>query len=179
MQQQRQQIERLVQDIDSSSFELNVQMIKLDTVQDAVARLMEHINEIQHKGWDKDRGMAYLAIGEIEQTVRLIDMAFLPFKKEMNETVKNLKMHSNELYDIVIKQADNNRLDINSLLGWNYFAMEGNIKTFIREFGREPENFEEVAQYITETSAKVVANHEARKQEELKKADARTSASEI
>ena len=66
-----------------------------------------------------------------------------------------------------------NKLDINSKEGWNAFAMEGNIKTFTKEFGREPESFEEVLTYINETVGKVMA-----KKGENKKADAPTSTNE-
>ncbi|MGE7954499.1 hypothetical protein [Lysinibacillus xylanilyticus] len=41
--------------------------------------------------------------------------------------------------------------------------MENNIKTFIKEFGREPESFVEVATYINDTVAKIVDNREANK----------------
>ncbi|MET4563516.1 hypothetical protein ABIA69_004736 [Lysinibacillus parviboronicapiens] len=58
------------------------------------------------------------------------------------------------------------KLDINSKEGWNAFAMEGNIKTFTKEFGREPDSFEEVLTYITETIARVVAADKASNQEE-------------
>lgn len=51
--------------------------------------------------------------------------------------------------------------------------MANNIKTFIIEFGREPDNFEEVLTYITETIARVVD-----KSVENNKADALTSTKE-
>lgn len=36
--------------------------------------------------------------------------------------------------------------------------MEGNIKTFTKEFGREPESFGEVLMYITKVTSGIVAN---------------------
>lgn len=41
--------------------------------------------------------------------------------------------------------------------------MEGNIKTFTKEFGREPESFEELLTYINETVAKAMAEKEENK----------------
>ncbi|MEK5080489.1 hypothetical protein MKX73_16395 [Solibacillus sp. FSL W7-1436] len=79
-------------------------MIQLDTIQDAIAKLMERIDEIKYKGWDQDGGMAFLSIGEIERTVRLIDMAFLPLKNEMKESVSELNKTSSMTFDIVMKE---------------------------------------------------------------------------
>lgn len=104
MQQPTEQIIGLVQEIEHNSFELNVQMKRLDTVQNAIAKLMERIDEIQHKGWDQDRGMAFLSIGEIEQTVRLIDMAFFPLRKEMSETISELDKNSSKTFDLVVRE---------------------------------------------------------------------------
>lgn len=104
MQQPTQQIISLVQDIEHNSFELNVQMIKLNTVQDAIAQLMMRIDEIKYNGWDQDSGMALLSIGEIERTVRLIDMAFLPLKEEMREIVSELNKTSSKAFDLVVRE---------------------------------------------------------------------------
>lgn len=106
MQESKQVIRGLVQDIEHNSYELNAQMVQLDTVQSAVAQLMQRIEEIQHKGWDKERGMACYAFGEIEQTVRLIDMAFLPLKKEMRETVRELNKTSSKAFDLVVRENE-------------------------------------------------------------------------
>ncbi|MEK4128580.1 hypothetical protein NYE67_02810 [Solibacillus sp. FSL W8-0474] len=100
MQQTIHQIKGLVQDIENSSYELNVQIIQLDAVQDAVAQLMDRIDEIKNNGWNQEKGMACMAIGEIERTVRLIDMAFLPLKREMDKTVKELDTSSKKAYKL-------------------------------------------------------------------------------
>ena len=106
-------------------------------------------------------------------------MAFYPLFKEMSQEVDTLNIHAQELFDTVINSESEqsgkvtNKLDINSKEGWNAFAMEGNIKTFTKEFGREPDSFEEVLTYITETVAKVVDKSEGNK-----KADALTSTQE-
>jgi len=119
--------------------------------------------------------MACLSILQIQDTLRLIDMAFHPLFKNITEEVNTLNIHAEELYQTVVKSESEQsadaatKLDINSKVGWNAFAMEGNIKTFTKEFGREPESFEEVLTYITETVAKVVD-----KSEENKKATAGT-----
>ncbi|MFC9541508.1 hypothetical protein ACFTQ7_16760 [Lysinibacillus sp. NPDC056959] len=151
-------------------------MIQLEVLKNAVSRLRERIDEIVFKGWDKDPGMSYLSINEIKDTVRLIDMGFYPLYKEMAKEVGAINIHSDALFDTVINgmseqsSDEATKPDMNSVEGWNYFTMENNIKTFINEFGREPESFEEVLTYITETVAKVVD-----KNGENKKADAPTS----
>ncbi|MGE7943085.1 hypothetical protein ACQKNB_13445 [Lysinibacillus xylanilyticus] len=90
-------------------------MIQLEVI--PVARFLERIDDIVHKGWDKDRGMACLAIDEIRDTVRLIDMGFYPLFKE--------------LFDTVIKSES----EVQALLyfaqfrsAWNSFAAE--VKCF-------------------------------------------------
>lgn len=104
MQQQTQYIlKTVVQENSHSVYGLSAQMVQLEVVQGAVARLMERIDDIVHKGWDRDRGMACLAIEEIRDTVRLIDMGFLPLFKEMSEEVKDLKIHADELHATVVK----------------------------------------------------------------------------
>ncbi len=47
--------------------------------------------------------MAYLSIQEIQDTVRLIDMAFYPLFKRMEEEVNTINIHAQELYEAVIK----------------------------------------------------------------------------
>ncbi|KMY31721.1 hypothetical protein ACZ11_05830 [Lysinibacillus xylanilyticus] len=180
MQQQTQHTLRTVAHENSNNaYNLSVQMIQLKTVQNEVARLLNKLDDITHKGWHENRGMAYLSILEIQDTVRLIDMAFFPLFKEMSQEVDTLNIHAQELFDTVSENESEQSIDaatkpdINSKKGWNAFAMEGNIKTFTKEFGREPESFEEVLTYITETVNKVMD-----KIEENKKATAGTVASE-
>lgn len=179
MQQQTQlTLEKVLIRSNNNIYSLSAQMTQLEVLQGAIARLMDRIDEIVHNGWNKDRGMAYLAIDEIQDTVRLIDMGFNPLFKEMSEEIKTLNIHADELNKIVLKSEseqpgkETNKLDKNSVEGWNAFAMEGNIKTFINEVGREPESFEEVLTYILGTVKKVV------EKEENKKADAPTSTEE-
>ncbi len=82
---------------------ISAQMVQLEVVKGAVARLLERIEDIVHKGWHKDSGMAYMSILEIQDTVRLIDMAFYPLIKEMSQDVETLNIHADELYQTVIK----------------------------------------------------------------------------
>ena len=104
MQEQTQYIlKTVVQENSHSVYGLSAQMIQLEVIQGAVARLMDRIDEIVHKGWDKELGMACLAIDEIRDTVRLIDMGFHPLFKEMSEEVNTLKIHAEELFDTVVK----------------------------------------------------------------------------
>ncbi len=144
-------------------------MIQLEVVQGAVAKLLERIDDIVHKGWHENSGMAYMSILQIQDTVRLIDMAFHPLFKNITEEVNTLNSHAEELYQTVIKSESEQspdaatKFDNNSKEGWNAFTMEGNIKTFIKEFGREPDSFEEVLTYITETVVKVVGKGEEHK----------------
>lgn len=162
-------LETVVQENSHSVYGLSAQMIQLEVVQGAVAQLMAKIDEITNKGWHKDSGMAYMSILQIQDTVRLIDMAFYPLFKNISEEVNTLNSHADELFQAVIKSESEqsgkvtNKLDINSKEGWNAFAMEGNIKTFTKEFGREPESFEEVLTYITGTVEKVVDRSEENK----------------
>jgi len=86
---------------------------KLEVIQGAVARLLERIDDIVHKGWDKDRGMACLAIDEIRDTVRLIDMGFHPLFKELIDTV--IKSESEVQALLYFAQF---------LSAWNLFATE-------------------------------------------------------
>ena len=180
MQQTQHILETVVQENSGSVYNLSAQMVQLEVVKNTVSRLMERIDEIVFKGWDKDPGMSYLSINEIKDTVRLIDMGFYPLYKEMAQEVGAINIHSEALFDTVINGVSEQssyaaiKPDMNSIEGWNYFTMENNIKTFIKEFGREPESFEEVLTYITETVTKVVVMDE-----ENKKADAPTSTTEI
>ncbi|WP_336634698.1 hypothetical protein [Lysinibacillus fusiformis] len=179
MQQQTQHIlEKVVLENSNNVCILSAQIIQLEVIQGAVAKLLERIDDIVHNGWNKDRGMAYLAIDEIQDTVRLIDMGFNPLFKEMSEEINTLNIHADELNKMVLESEqsgkENNELDKNSVEGWNAFAMEGNIKTFINEVGREPESFEEVLMYVADMIKDFVE-----KDEENKKADALTSTQEI
>ncbi|WP_336636615.1 hypothetical protein [Lysinibacillus fusiformis] len=162
MQQQTQNLlEKVIEKNSNDAFGLSVQMTDLRVIQQAVANLTNRIDEITHKGWHEERGLACTSILEIQDTVRLIDMAFYPLFKRMSEEVDTLNIHAQELYQRMIKsesvqEVDTiNKLNLNSVEGWNYNAMNNNIAVFKYEFGREPESFEEVATYITEVSNKI------------------------
>lgn len=107
------QIKTLVTACNHNTYELSSQMIELEVVQNAVASLLERVDDIVHKGWDKDRGMAYLSINEIRNTVRLINMGFGPLFEQMNNTVDQLHNDSLELFDVVHKnkKADVKHID--------------------------------------------------------------------
>lgn len=96
-------LETVVQENNCSAYELSAQMVQLEVVQDAIAKLMDRIDEMIHKGWNRDRGMAYLAINEIRDTVRLIDMGFLPLFKRMSKEAEKIEFYSNELFEAIIK----------------------------------------------------------------------------
>ena len=103
MEQVAAKVKSLVHENSHNAYNLSAQMIQLEVVQGAVARLIERLDDIVHKGWDKDRGMACLAIDEIRDTVRLIDMGFHPLFKEMSKDIETLNIHAEELYKMVIK----------------------------------------------------------------------------
>ncbi|MEQ6856301.1 hypothetical protein AAHH17_17700 [Lysinibacillus capsici] len=103
MEQVAAKVKSLVHENSHNAYNLSAQMIQLEVVQGAVARLIERLDDIVHKGWDKDRGMACLAIDEIRDTVRLIDMGFYPLFKEMSKDIETLNIHAEELYKMVIK----------------------------------------------------------------------------
>jgi len=103
MEQVAAKVKSLVHENSHNAYNLSAQMIQLEVVQGAVARLIERLDDIVHKGWDKDRGMACLAIDEIRDTVRLIDMGFYPLFKEMSKDIETLNIHAEELYKTVIK----------------------------------------------------------------------------
>lgn len=170
MEQVADKVKSLVQDNSHEVYSLSYGMIQLEVVQGAVTRLLERMEEIVQNGRHEDQGgLAPYYILELKDTVRLIDMGFYPLYTTMQESVNKLEGVSNELFDIIVR-PHGGKPSIDSLLGWNYQAMEGNIKTFVNEFGREPENFEEVLTYVTEVEAKSVEN---------KKVDAPTSTQEI
>lgn len=88
------------------AYELSAGMIDLEVIQGAVAKLMEKIDDITYKKWDEDPSLARLSIGEIKDTVRLIDMAFYPLFSTLNENVEKLDTYSNELLDIIVNQGE-------------------------------------------------------------------------
>lgn len=77
-------------------------MVKLEVIQGAVTTLLERLEDIVHKGHDKQQVFASVAINEVRDTVRLIDMAFSPLHKEMQVEVKNLKNNSNDLFNMIV-----------------------------------------------------------------------------
>lgn len=97
-------IESLVQDTTNDICDLSSQIKQLRAVQHAVARLMEDIDEITHKKWHEDSGMAYLSILELEKKVRLIDLGFYPLFTKIQETSERAQKNSHELHDILFKQ---------------------------------------------------------------------------
>ena len=124
MEQQKQHIlKTIVHDNNINACNLSAQMVQLEVVQGAVARLMDKIDKIIHDGWDRDFRMAYMSINEIQDTLRLIDMGFRPLFKEMSEEVNTLKIHADKLFETVIKSEkeelinDATKVDINSIIG--------------------------------------------------------------
>lgn len=103
-------VRQLVFEANHQIYGLSGDMIKLEVIQNAVAQLMDRIDEITYKKWDEDPAMARLSINEIKDTVRLIDMAFYPLFSSLNEGAKKLDNHSNELFDIIVKQGDKTQI---------------------------------------------------------------------
>lgn len=99
-------VRELVSETSNQSFALSSEMINLEVIQDAVAKLMERIDEIKHKKWDEEPTMARLSIDEISSTVRLIDMAFQPLFLSLNKNINELEIHASELFDIITRQGE-------------------------------------------------------------------------
>lgn len=113
MQQQTQHLlQSVVEENSGNVYNLSAQMIQLEVVKNTVSRLMERIDEIVFKGWDKDPGMSYLSINEIRDTVRLIDMGFYPLFKEMAKEVEVINIHSEELFNTVVKGDSEQFIDV-------------------------------------------------------------------
>lgn len=106
MQQTQNVLEKAVLESNNNVYSLSAQIIQLRVVQQATSHLMDKIDEITHKGWHEDIGMAHAAILEIQDTLRLIDMAFFPLYKDMSEEVDTLNNHAKELYDTVIGESE-------------------------------------------------------------------------
>ncbi|WP_036217421.1 hypothetical protein [Lysinibacillus sphaericus] len=103
MEQVAARVKSLVHENSNNVYNLSAQMIQLEVVQGAVARWIERLDDIVYKGWHEEPIMACLTIGELRDTVRLIDMGFHPLFKEMSEEVKAINIHAQELYEVVIK----------------------------------------------------------------------------
>ncbi len=65
MEQIADKVKSLVNCNSNEVYSLSNQIGRLKVVQNAVARLLERIDEITHKGWHENSGMAYLSILEI------------------------------------------------------------------------------------------------------------------
>lgn len=106
MQQQTQNVlETVVHDNNHSAYELSAQKIQLEVIQGAVARLLDRIDEIVYNGWDKDRGLAYVAIDEIRDTVRLIDMGFCPLTKSIGQSIEGVNKTSDKLFELIVSKG--------------------------------------------------------------------------
>lgn len=106
MQQQTQNVlETVVHDNNHSAYELSAQKIQLEVIQGAVARLLDRIDEIVYNGWDKDRGLAYMAIDEIRDTVRLIDMGFCPLTKSIGQSIEGVNKTSDKLFELIVSKC--------------------------------------------------------------------------
>ncbi|MED0665678.1 hypothetical protein P4T04_05020 [Bacillus badius] len=97
-------VRNLVSETSHQAYELSANMINLEVIQGAVAKLMERIDEITYKKWNEDPTMARLSIDEIKDTVRMIDMAFYPLFLSLNKNINKLETHSSELFNIFVKQ---------------------------------------------------------------------------
>ena len=106
--ERKETVRHLVFETNHEAYALSANMENLEVIQTTVAQLLQRIEDITYKKWDEDPAMAQLSICEIKNTVRLIDMAFNPLFSTINEDVEKLSTHTNELFNILIKQADAN-----------------------------------------------------------------------
>lgn len=98
-------LQKLVQDNNHSAYELSAQMVQLQVIQGAVARLLDRVDDIVHNGWSKDRGLAYMAIDEIRDSVRLIDMGFCPLTKSIGESIEGVNKTSDKLFELIVSKG--------------------------------------------------------------------------
>ncbi|WP_107841367.1 hypothetical protein [Metasolibacillus meyeri] len=96
-------VKSLVQDNDFEVYALSAQMTELKVVQGAVGRLLHQLDEITFNKWHEDRGMAAHSIVEMQDMIRLIDMALHPLVKDMQEKVNKVEGYSKDLFDIIVK----------------------------------------------------------------------------
>lgn len=165
-------LQNLVHDLDWSAGGI---LCRLETFDDLYTTLNHLRQEMDGKGQKN----AMLYFREWSRTIRIMDELMRHSLRELKSEYEKLSDIKDVIFEKVVKEESvlekGQRPSINSLDGWNYFGMDNNIKTFMKEFGRMPNSFEEVATYINEISFKVRTAHEAK--EEIEKADAPTSTS--
>lgn len=165
---EKETVRNLAFETSHQTYALSAAMINLEAIQGAVSQLMERIDEITYKKWDEDPGMARLSIREIKDTVRLIDMAFNPLFCSLNEDVKKLENHSNELFNIIVKQGEAEK-ELETTCQWmsperdREMSLENNRQAFFNEFGRVPDNDEEVKVWISGLLAKIDESEQIKK----------------
>lgn len=95
-----------VKNINNKSFDLSTRMIELEVIQGAISQLMERIDEMEVKGFFDRNTAAGMCMVEMQDTVRLIDMAFYPMFENMKKEVDQLESASSILFDIFIKRDE-------------------------------------------------------------------------
>lgn len=165
---EKETIRELVSETTSQAYVLSAAIINLEVIQDAVAQLTGRMDEITYKKWDEDPGMARLSLREIKDRVRLIDLAFNPLFCSLNEDVKKLETQSSKLFDIIVKQGETEK-ELETTCQWMPFerncemSLENNHQAFFNEFGRVPDNDEEVKVWISGLLAKIDESEQIKK----------------
>lgn len=95
---------KIVMEANHNAGELSVETNDLRIIQEAITDLSFRMDDITHKRWDEDPTMARLAIAEIKDKVRLIDMAFIPLFTSMDNNSKELEKHLTELFDEIVRE---------------------------------------------------------------------------
>jgi len=91
------QMENLLFEVADNAWEIVVEMECLGAIRTAVNRLMGSIDETTLNNWHEDKAMARLTIIDMEQRVRLIELAFNPLFDKMRESAIALEGNIEQL----------------------------------------------------------------------------------
>ena len=87
----------------NNAYQLTLNVSELKAIHGALDKLTEDVDNIVWNKWYEDRDTAFIALSEIQDTVRLISMAYRPLFKEVSNVVTELNINSQELHDTVVK----------------------------------------------------------------------------
>lgn len=152
-------LRKLVYDLDNEVLKITCSLETFDDLHTTLNHLRQEMDE-------KGQGNAMLYFQEWSRTIRIADELMRHSLKDLSAAYGKITNISEVLFQRVVKEESvlekGQRPSINSVDGWNWFGMNSNIEVFMKEFGRMPESFEEVATHIAETVAKVRTAHEAK-----------------
>ncbi|MFJ7371574.1 hypothetical protein ACIQVU_19410 [Lysinibacillus sp. NPDC098008] len=94
------QMEDLLFEAADNARSIVVELEHLNAIRIGVERLMERIEEVIYKKWHENMGVAQLTIIEMEQSVRLLDLAFNPLFEKMRERAITLDENIEQLRNV-------------------------------------------------------------------------------